>query len=57
MRRVVLALALLASWTMLLLWAARVDWPKAKPDDDAPLAGHALFGRTVLRVDRAHARD
>jgi len=26
MRRIALALALLASWAMLLMWAARVDW-------------------------------
>jgi hypothetical protein len=56
MRRIAWALAVLASWTILLLWAARIDWhspfsPAAQrefPGDDFT----AVFGRAAADADR-----
>lgn len=56
MRRIALALALLASWTMLLLWAARVDRPSPfSPGEQREFPGDdftAVFGSGSADADR-----
>ena len=56
MRQVALALALLASWTMLLLWAARLDWASPfSPAEQREFPGDdftAVFGSGSADADR-----
>jgi len=56
MRRTALALALLASWAMLLVWAARVDWSSSfSPAEQREFPGDdfsAVFGSGSADVDR-----
>jgi hypothetical protein len=56
MRRIAFAAAVLACWTMLLLWAARIDWTAPfLPAEQRDFQGHefsAVFGTAAADADR-----
>jgi hypothetical protein len=58
MRRIALSLALLASWALLLLWAARVDWHSPfSPAEQREFPGDdfsAVFGTGSADADKLH---
>ncbi|MFI4969689.1 MAG: hypothetical protein ACHP7D_05745 [Lysobacterales bacterium] len=58
MRRALFAVALAASWCLLLLWAADIDWrmpfAPATQRDFAGSAFHAVFGSATAQASRLH---